>query len=279
VAAAVTLLVTLSACSFGSSSDGPAPTAAPAPSPPPSAAVDPSAYIALGDSVTAGPGIEPQQDDAGLCQRSAQNWPTLLAATARLDLTDVSCSGATTADLAGTVASGVVTPGVGMVTVSAGGNDGGLFLSLIRACTAGSEACTTFADRQAPPILRQTSTDLATLLQTVKTDAPGAEVALVGYPRIMPTSGTCETVGIAAADVASVVSAEEALDAALAAAAERAGVQYVSPFEASAGHDACSGDQAWTNGASPAAGDGIFFHPNHRGMRAIADLVAASVKR
>lgn len=280
VAISTSLLITLSACSSDAAPDDlrpdtPKPDTA-ATSRAPGAATT-SSYVALGDSFTAGPGIDPQRPDAGLCQRSDQNWPSLLAATAQLDLTDVSCSGATTADLAATVAAGAVPADTGLVTVSAGGNDGGLFLSLIRACTTGAEACRTLVDQETPAILERTTTDLVSLLQTIVSDAPGATVALVGYPRIMPATGTCEAVGIAAADAASVASAEAELDTALATAADRAGVAYVSLLEPSAGHDACAGDEAWTNGRSPTPGDGIFFHPNRRGMAAVAALVATAV--
>ena len=277
----IALLVALSACTSGSAPDDvpAATTTATQPAPTKTPGVTTPSYVALGDSFTAGPGIDPEQPDTGFCQRSQQNWPSLLAASLDLDLTDVSCSGATTADLVATVASGAVPADAGVVTVSAGGNDGGLFLSLIRACTAGTDACEVFVDQQAPPILERTTTDLVSLLASVRSEAPDATVTLVGYPRIMPATGTCAAVGIAEADVASVVSAEATLDDALADAAERAGVTYVSPLERSTGHDACAGDEAWTNGTSPTSGDGIFFHPNHRGMKAVAALVAATIGR
>jgi lysophospholipase L1-like esterase len=280
VVAALAVLV-LSGCTSDpapdtSSSPAPARTSA---TPTAGAPADrPSTYVALGDSYTAGPGIDPLQAASGYCQRSQQNWPELVADSLSLDLTDVSCSGATTADLASTVQSGALSARPGLVTVSAGGNDGGLFLSLIRQCTAGSAACGAFVDEQAPPILKKTTSDLVALLDATRSAAPDARIVLVGYPRIMPGTGTCAAVGIAAADVASVVSAESALDTALATAAEQAGVPYVSARDASKGHDACAGADAWTNGGSPAAGDGIFFHPNHRGMAAMAGLVAAAAE-
>ncbi len=233
-------------------------------------------YVALGDSFTAGPGILPEQEGAGFCRRSAQDWPTVAAAALGRDVTDVSCAGATTADLAATARSGVLGPDTTLVTMSAGGNDGGLFLSLLRACSGPATTCSDFTDQEVPATLRQTTDDLAALLQDVRTAAPAATVLLVGYPRILPDTGTCAALGISAVDAASVSGAEEALDTALADAAARSAVTYVSPRAASQGHDACAGDRAWTNGISPAAGDGIVFHPNARGMAAVADLVAAA---
>lgn len=273
VIAVTALLALLAGCSSGPAPDSPAAPRTTSSASAAAPAARPSTYVALGDSYTAGPGIDPLQAASGYCQRSQDNWPTLVAASLDLTLTDVSCSGATTADLASTIGSGALSTGPGLVTVSAGGNDGGLFLSLIRSCTAGSATCGSFVEQQAPPILEQTTTDVVSLLDAARSAAPDARIVLVGYPRIMPATGTCAAVGIAAADVATVVSAEGALDSALATAAKRAGVPYVSARDASRGHDACAGDQAWTNGGSPRDGDGIFFHPNRRGMAAVASLV------
>jgi lysophospholipase L1-like esterase len=277
--ALATVLVAVAGCSSSSDGDAPAPATATTPSPSPSDAPAPASrtYVALGDSYTAGPGIAPLQDNAGLCQRSAGNWPTLVARSLDLALTDVSCSGAATSDLSTTVGSGVVPPDTALVTVSAGGNDGGLFLSLIRACTASAQQCSSYVDDEAPPILDRATADLVALLDRTRRAAPDAQVVLVGYPRIMPTSGTCAAVGIPEQAVTSVVTAETALDSALAAAGEQAGVEYVSLREPSEGHDACAGTRAWTNGIAPAADDGVVFHPNAPGMAAVADRVAAAV--
>jgi lysophospholipase L1-like esterase len=277
--AVVAALAMLAAgCSGSSSEPSPSPTTAPSPSSATTETTTSSRYVALGDSYTAGPGIDPQQPDGGLCQRSAESWPMLLAASLDLRLTDVSCSGATTSDLRTTVASGAVPSDARLVTVGAGGNDGGLFISLLRTCTRDSQKCQRFVDDQAPAILARTTDDLAALLTAVRSKAPRARTLLVGYPRIMPSSGTCQAVAIPPADVAAVVSAETALDRSLTEAARRAGVTYVSLRRPSEGHDACAGGRAWTNGVSPASGDGIVFHPNARGMAAIADVVAGAAR-
>lgn len=279
--ALATILATVASCSSGSSSDDARPTASATSTASASATPTPQGsrtYVALGDSYTAGPGITPQQADSGFCQRSAENWPTRVASSLDLTLRDVSCSGATTSDLTATLASGALRGDVSLVTVSAGGNDGGLFLSLIQACRTGADPCRAYVDDRAPAILGTTTADLASLLERVRTTAPDARVLVVGYPRIMPASGTCAAAGIPAADATSVVRAESALDAALDASASKAGVEYVSLRAASQGHDACAGDQAWTNGAAPRPGDGIVFHPNARGMKAVADVVAAAAR-
>src|SRR5919109_3079172 len=64
------------------------------------ACTPPQAYVALGDSYTAGPVIPVQLDDPGGCLRSDHNYPHLAAPeTGLAPFRDVSCSGATTDDM------------------------------------------------------------------------------------------------------------------------------------------------------------------------------------
>lgn len=276
---ATVLLLAVTGCSSGTGDEAD-PSAPPSSASPSTTATSPAsgaastsaAYVALGDSFTAGPGIDDQQPDAGFCQRSTRNWPSLVAARAGLELADVSCVGATTTDLAGTAASGVLASNPRLVTISTGGNDGALFSSLITACAGGDDSCSAFVADRAPGILARTTDDIAALLGKVRTAVPDAKILLVGYPRIAPETGGCDVIGIP--DASPVLAAETALDDSLAEAAGRADVQYVSLREESRTHDACSGSGAWTNGISAAPGDGITFHPTARGMAGVADVVA-----
>lgn len=287
---AVVVAVLLAGCS--SAPDDAAPTrTTPTASPPPSPTPDLPAvrsYVAIGDSFTAGPGLADLRKGGELCLRSDHNWPSLLAR--RLDarsFTDVSCAGATTHDVlqngGGLVSArpqlAAVKADTDLVTVGIGGNDGNLFASLISACTGGQGACAPFSRDSAPTILRQTISDIATVLDDVRAKAPKATVLLVGYLRIMPDSGTCPTIGIPAADAAAVAATEAALDQALADAAREARVPYVSMRRASRGHDACAGARAWTNGRTVQDADGIAFHPRLAGMKAVARAVEAELAR
>ncbi|WP_319063501.1 SGNH/GDSL hydrolase family protein [Streptomyces europaeiscabiei] len=59
-------------------------------------------YVALGDSYTAGPGIPDRSGTPAGCERSGRNYPALVAARLKIeasDFHDVSCTGATIADL------------------------------------------------------------------------------------------------------------------------------------------------------------------------------------
>lgn len=265
------LLITLASCSSGSD-DQPAAKPASATSSPTSAAS--TKLVSLGDSFTAGPGIGDVQPGSGFCQRSDDNWPSLLATQTGLELHDVSCIGATTDDLEATLATGVLDSGAQLVTIGTGGNDSGLFSSLITSCATGGAACKAFVEGDLPRILDTTVPGIAQLLKDVRAKDPRATVLLVGYPRIVPDSGTCPALGVPASDISLLASAEEALDQSLAAAAKQAGETYVSMRDASRGHDACAGSKAWTNGRSGTPGDGISFHPTALGMRAVAQRVA-----
>ena len=103
---------------------------------PTAAASAPVRYVALGDSSAAGPWIPDEIDST--CLRSNRNWPHVLAGRLRAALTDVTCSGAKTTDLAGRQA-GVVPPqfdalrrDTDLVTLAIAANDvelGGAFVT------------------------------------------------------------------------------------------------------------------------------------------------------
>lgn len=277
-AAVVTMVALVAGCSSPSDDEHrpttPTPsatTAAPSPSTP---AI--GSYVAIGDSFTSGPGLARLQPNSGFCFRSEENWPSVLASRLAVpDVADVSCAGAVVDDVLG----GRALPGgdveaqidaverdTELVTVGIGGNDGGLFESLVSACTRRAGACRGFVDDTVPEVLQQTVPDVVRVIDGVRDRAPDATVLLVGYLRVLPDTGTCASVPVPAADAAEGSRAEEELDAALASAARQAGIDYVSMQAASRGHDACAGTQAWTNGATPTEGTGIAFHPRPAGM-------------
>lgn len=278
----LTLSAALVGCSAGSSPDDQATGEPSAPSatasPSPSSAAPGAFYVALGDSFTAGPGLPQPQPDAGYCQRSGLNWPSLLAAQLKAEtFADLSCSGATTADQATTAATNArLGAGTQLVTISVGGNDGALFTSLISACSNATGSCDRYVRNEAPAILERTAASVTELVENVRKKAPTSRIVVVGYLPIMPTSATdtCSGAGIPASEVESVVVAEGLLETTLEQASEDAGVEFVSLRALAEGHDACSGDQAWTNGSVPAANDGIFFHPRRAGMKAVAGELA-----
>jgi hypothetical protein len=120
--------------------------------------------------------------------------------------------------------------------------------------------------------------EVGAALAAVSRKAPKAEVLLVGYPRLMPPSGTCKEAPYTAGDVAWIASLESDLSASLAAAARAHDVTFVPMHARSKGHDVCSGRDAWVNGMNPPDGDGLVLHPNAAGEQAIADAVVRAIR-
>jgi lysophospholipase L1-like esterase len=245
-------------------------------------------YVALGDSFTAGPGISPVDSRSMECARSNLNYPRLVAkAVDAASFTDVSCAGATTANvlettpIPGSTAPlkaqlAAVEPDTQLVTIGIGGNDSGLFSSLSRACTQQGDACAAYLEDRLPDVLRSTRGHVVEVLRSIAERAPKAQVVLVGYLRVVPEDRGCEALGGAALDTGRVADGEAAIDAMMRAAARTAGATYVSMSAASEGHDACTAD-AWTNGLVPELGDGIPLHPRKAGMQQVARAVEQAI--
>jgi hypothetical protein len=93
---------------------------------------------------------------------------------------------------------------------------------------------------------------------------------LVGYPQLLPASGTCQQAPFPAGDYAFARSVNEGFSKAVARAARAERVGYVDVWKASAGHDICSSDP-WVNGLTgPGAAP---FHPFAVEQRAVAALL------
>lgn len=248
-----------------------------------------SKYVALGDSASSGYGIAGSH---GSCGRSDRNYPSLLAKALTIKhVADVTCGGATTADITnpavrfdgGRLAPQLdaVTSGDKLVTIGIGGNDSHLFPILFASCftppTNTPAACQT-AITQLTARLGTIRDSIVGVLGQIKARAPQAKVVLVGYLRWMPDSGTCApAIPIVEPQISAAAKLEADLDDTMRQAAAQAGVTYVSMRKASAGHDACAGNDAWVNGVTT-TGDGAVLHPRAAGARAVAKAVRAALK-
>jgi lysophospholipase L1-like esterase len=252
----------------------------------PSAAAAVSRYVALGDSYTAAPGIPGQTSSDG-CQRSSANYPHLVATALTVGtLDDVSCTSADTGDVTTAQLTGVgpqlaaVTADTDLVTIGLGGNDLGLFGSLITGCLRQDAAsvpgtpCTDTLASKATPALTRIEANLVGVVRAVRSKAPSAQIMLVGYPQIIPASGSCANGPFAPGDYAFMRKVNHGLTQAVAAAARASKATYVDVWSASAGHDLCSSD-AWINGLGGAGA--APFHPFAVEQQAVARLVAAAV--
>ncbi len=260
--------------------------AQPAPAQAPSVAADAGTdHVALGSSFAAGPGIPPLQpsDGAEACARSAVNYPSLVAREIGADLTDVSCSGATTGhvlrDHQGTRPPQIqaVTPDTRLVTVTIGGNDVN-YLGSINAYScqvSGTSGCPTVNRDPIERTFPELPGRIADIVREVHAVAPHARVYLVTYFTLLPDSGTCAVAPLTDEQAAYERSIAARLAAATADAAAATGATLVDLAGASRGHDACSANP-WVESYRPAQGRST-YHPNEAGMRAAADLVQAAL--
>lgn len=257
-------------------------------------------YVALGDSYTAGPLIP--DPTGGGCVRSTGNYPAQLATLLEVTTyTDVSCSGARHGHLrheqqvfgGGTVPPqyDALTAETDLVTLGMGGNDFGLFGSIVSMCPQVRERnpdgspCrrefTRLIDGQRVDILardaRRIEEHVARGVRGILLRAPQAEVFVVGYPRLLPEEGTCEQVPFATGDYAWGRHLQWLLNRSLRQGAEREGATYVNLYPTTRGHDACAGDQAWVNGAALRLGEAAPYHPFLTGMTNAAGVLEAAV--
>lgn len=254
----------------------------------------PSRYVALGDSYAAGILTGDVTGAPVGCLRSERDYPHVVQRTLHAGaFADVTCSGATTADISGPqdVVVGTnppqldaVTKDTTVVTLTIGGNDIG-FLSIITHCasliptgspcknhnTAGGKDVLTARVAAAAP-------KVAAVLDAIRRRAPGALVLLVGYPALLPPAGGCwPAVPFTDADADYLRGVEIKLNAMLAAQALAHHARYVDTYTPSIGHDMCAaGRTRWVEPllpASPAAP----FHPNAAGESHIAEAVLTAV--
>lgn len=271
-------------------------------------------YVALGDSYTAGLQVDPAGGGPKGCGRSAADYPALVAAALKLaagQFTDVSCSGATTADLTGpqSVAGGsnppqldALTTGTRLVTVGIGGNDAD-FMTVAKRCAEDgvANAVARWVDpaeaKDAPCRAAYTAADgsdkltgvldtvgqrLAGVLAEVARRAPRARVYVVGYPALLPVDpGSCARVlggTVTSGDLAFLAAQEQQLNAVLRQRATAAGAGFVDTYTPSLGHDMCAGqDTRWIEPPFPAPGRAP-LHPNAAGQQGMAAVVLRTVR-
>ncbi|MEV5386324.1 SGNH/GDSL hydrolase family protein [Streptomyces sp. NPDC052721] len=251
-------------------------------------------YVALGDSYTSGPGI-PRQVDAD-CARSDHNYPSLVAARRQVAaFTDVSCGGATTAEM--WQAQGTNPPQLDaldrhtdLVTLQIGGNDVG-FGSIIGTCArlaaqdpAGNPCERSYTapgyDRLALAIAR-TAPKVDRVLRAVHARAPHARVVVVGYPDLLPDdgSGCFPQVPFAQKDFAYLRDTEKRLNLMLRLVAGVNRAEYADTYGPTVGHDMCKAPaDRWIEPLQPAS-PAAPAHPNAKGEAAMAQAVLDRLDR
>ncbi|MFJ7343701.1 SGNH/GDSL hydrolase family protein [Streptomyces sp. NPDC101110] len=252
-------------------------------------------YVALGDSFAAAPGVPSQVHQA--CARSSRNYPSLTAARLTARLTDVTCSGATTADLAvsrhGEPAQfDALNRGTDLVTVTIGGNDGVGFSKVLKTCgelsnsqPAGAPCREHFTEGGRDRLLEginETAPKVDTVIDAVHRVAPRAKVLIVGYPSLFPHDGigcASSSAPFAAGDFPYLRDTTIRLNAMLAERAVRKGATYVDTYTPSIGHDMCQpAERRWIEDLAPRTAAAP-AHPNARGEAAMAEAVTRALAK
>lgn len=242
-------------------------------------------YVGLGDSYASGPVIPNQVDTS--CTRSDHNYASLLnAAEGFTAFTDLSCGGATTADMtqaqSGTDNPAQFTglkPDTRLVTLSISGNDVG-FANIVLNCASmgathpNGTPCTDYYNAggtdQIAQSIGNTAPKVAATLQGIHQRSPQARVLVVGYLDILPQTGSCYGPNntIAPGDYPYLNAKEQQLNQMLATQAGGNAATYVDTFNPSIGHDLCQQPGTrWIEGLFPTS-PAAQVHPNELGMQA-----------
>jgi lysophospholipase L1-like esterase len=262
-----------------------------------------STYVALGSSYAAGPGLTPVLNAGAL--RSGRNYAYQIAGRLSLQLVDVTCSGATTANIATTsqrTFTGRMRPQIEavaadttLVTITAGGNDvayiGALTKGSFRAAaarrlrvlpgplTARLRDSVSYATR--PEQFTEVTDSLARVVSQVRRRAPAVRVILVDYLTLIgPDAVPSARLPLSSGQLSQVRQTAAALAEAFARTADRSGADLVRASAASAGHGVGSAEP-WVTGfqlGNPWRGGPVAYHPNLAGMTAVAGLVIAHLE-
>ena len=249
-------------------------------------------YVAMGSSFAAGPAITTSADQPPTrCARSVDNYAHVLARKLELQLTDVSCSGATTAQLRnawGNIAPQVdaLTADTRLVTITIGGNDVAYIGTLMSAsCSAlpaqspGGSARKCPAPRIAEDAWTKLDAAMRGILSEVRRRSPAARIIIVDYLSVLPERGTCAATPLSLEQADASRATARRLAALTARVAADTRTELVKASILSKSHSACSSDP-WVTGFAMPGGTGFApYHPNARGMAAIADALVKRLGR
>jgi lysophospholipase L1-like esterase len=219
-------------------------------------------YVALGDSYASGTGTRSYIADGTECQRSAQAYPSLIAAGRGYELNFRACSGATIPDVIGGQLS-ALDASTSLVTISIGGNDAG-FVDVLTECALPGWAsdCDSAIDGAQAFVDGTLPGQLASLYADIRGRAPSAQVTVVGYPRIFMGEDCNALTWFSPEEQARLNQMADLINARTSAAASAAGFSFANPTSAFTGHAVCD-DPEWLNGLSNPISES--YHPNTLG--------------
>jgi len=261
----------------------------------------PDTYVALGDSFSAGTSIANQVPPQG-CFKSDHSYPHLAAPSIKLPkVVDVSCSGATTADMTRPQPLPFVGPDpppqfdaldnmTGLVTLTIGGNDVEYWSTIADACVstngAGTPCQAKFVVNGQDTISQRIAAaapKVAAVLDGIRQRAPRADVFILAYEAIFPESpltpggpeGCYPQLPYAPGDVAYLRAKQKEINAMIEQQAAAHGATFVDTYTASIGHDACRTPALRWVEPTTVPHVGFKLHPNVAGMTGAKDALLA----
>jgi hypothetical protein len=251
-------------------------------------------YAALGDSYTSAPGILPLAPGAPpQCGQSAHDYPHLIAAALKLSLTDASCAGAKTEDFTEPQSPGqspqldALHRTTKVVSVSMGGNDEALFVTLLAGCSIADAGrpnvgapCESQYENFVDEAFAQGQGPREAAFAQVHVRSPKAKLFVVGYPEVTPSNGYCPAaIRWTTGDLKWFREVTVRINAASSRWAHANDATFVDTFTPSKGHNACEALGArWIE---PLIGSltGVPLHPNVTGVEHEALDVGEAMKR
>jgi lysophospholipase L1-like esterase len=242
-------------------------------------------YVAMGDSVSAGIGLETYSDSSA-CDRTNQAYPNLVSSSLHLKLDNLSCSGATLqSGILGrqNVNDLLVAPQLGqlfrqphpyLITLTIGANDV-QWTTYITKCYTGT--CGTAEDTSIiNGLLNGVSINLKSTLSQIKSHYKKAapDVIVTGYHQVFPTtSATCsDLIGVNPTEISWVRQQQAKLNSTLSNVVSQYSFVKFAPVNFD-GHELCS-NNSWVQGLS----DNNPYHPTDAGQKAFAKSVITSIK-
>lgn len=259
-------------------------------------------YIALGDSYTSGPLVPMQHGDPIDCGRSDHNYPSVIAAELKPEtFVDVSCGSAETKHMTepqtDLPAGGTNPPQFNalradatLVTVGIGGNDAGLVSVATKCAQLGATQPTGTACRDfyAPggndtvgAKIEEARPKIDAVLQGIHERSPGARVAIVGYPNVLPRDGTnCyPTVPLSSDDVTYIDALIIRINKMIAQEAAINDAEFIDTYADSIGHDVCKlPPNRWFEGLVPTE-PAYPLHPNGKGLASMGKSAVAVLSK
>ncbi len=243
-------------------------------------------YVALGDSVAAGVGLD-EYADSSACNRTTQAYSRLVAAKLRYKLQSVACGGATTQNgLVGPqdVNQLMVPPQIKaattgskpqLITLTIGANDADwtTFLQKCYVATCGSSSDTDAVNTGVASAVGNIRIALDQIRNTYPNSTP--RVVITEYYQLFPASpGTncAELTGIDTSELAWIATLQNSVNAALqSVATDYSFARYV-PISF-AGHELCT-TTPWIQGLGAKAA----YHPTAAGQAAMADQIVQALR-